>query len=518
MSFKLWRFKGGLPLLAKGKKTASSLAIQTAPTPEELIYPLTQHIGQAAVATVKVGDRVLRGQLIAKAEGFVSAPIHAASSGVVSGIAERQIPHPSGLKGLCICIKTDGLDEELPASPIADFRTLEAAEIVNIVREAGLVGLGGAAFPTAVKLGIKSDAQIKMLIINAAECEPYISCDDRLLKERAEKIIQGVEILLYLLKPEQAVIALEDHAAETYQVIKAALDKNANSAIQAVQIPTIYPTGSEKQLIKTLTGQEVPQGKIPADIGLVSLNVGTTYAVQQAVVEGKPLTSRITTVTGEGIKTPRNLEVRIGTPMSKLVAFCDGYTENAERIIMGGPMMGVALTDDAIPVVKATNCLLVPTKKEVVLEKQAMPCIRCGQCASVCPVSLLPQQMYWYSRSDQLDKAESYNVFDCIECGSCDVVCPSHIPLVQHFRYAKTAIKARKAEKQQSSHARDRFEAREERLAKEKAERAERSRLKRERLKNKAAKAEIAGSVERSNEKRQAKEPAEPLKPVAKEP
>jgi len=483
----LWSFNGGLPSLAEHKNESVNLPIEVAPVPTTLIYPLGQHIGQPAKSLVNVGDKVLRGQKIADAQGLISAPIHAGSSGIVTQIADHLIPHPSGFSAPSISIETDGLDKSAEQSPVDDFRQLSISELVNIIREAGIVGLGGAAFPTAVKLNTQnSSPKIDTLILNGAECEPYISCDDRLLKERSQLVIQGIEILLYMTGAKRAILAIEDNTPETFSCIEKTISEHKNPIITAVQIPTIYPTGGEKQLIKTLTGKEVPHGNIPADVGIVSTNVGTVHAVQQAVVEGKPLTSRIITVTGDGVKKPHNLEVRIGTPIKTLIEVCHGYTKLAERLIMGGPMMGFALLNDEIPVVKATNCILVASKEEVVTEKQAMPCIRCGQCASACPATLLPQQLYWFSKSDQLEKAEQLNLFDCIECGCCDVVCPSHIPLVQHFRYAKSALKVQKHEKHLSDIARDRFEARDARLAREKAERAERSRKKKAALKKKS--------------------------------
>ena len=500
---RLWSFHGGLPSLAEHKNESVNLPIEIAPIPNTLIYPLGQHIGNAAKPLVQVGEKVLRGQKIAAAQGMVSAPIHAASSGTVTQIADHLIPHPSGFSAPSITIETDGLDTETDYTPHVDFQQLTASQLVDIVREAGIVGLGGAAFPTAIKLNTQSKAvDIDTLILNGAECEPYISCDDRLLKERASRIVEGAEILLHMLGAKLAILAVEDNIPDTFTSIQSAITNNKNPAISAAQIPTIYPTGGEKQLIQTLTGKEVPSGKIPADIGIVSINVGTVHAIQQAVIEGKPLTSRIITVTGEGVKKPHNLEVRIGTPISALIDVCHGYTKHAERLIMGGPMMGFALSSDAIPVVKATNCILVASQHEAVTNKQAMPCIRCGLCASACPASLSPQQLYWFSRSDQLDKAAQLNLSDCIECGCCDVVCPSHIPLAQHFRYAKSALKVQNHEKQLSNIARERFEAREERLARDKAERAERSRKKKAALKNKPAKEEIDAAVSRSKTKK----------------
>lgn len=493
---KLWSFKGGLPALAEHKNDSSPVAIETAPVPSTLVYPLRQHIGNPAKPLVAVGEHVLRGQKIAEADGFVSAPIHASSSGVISDISEQLFPHPSGLSCQSISIKTDGLDQEVEAHSHADFRQLSILELVNIVHDAGIVGLGGAAFPSYIKIDNHShDWNIHTLILNGAECEPYISCDNSLLMERAQCVTEGIEILLHMLGAKKAILAIEDHAELTFAHLTKTLSDHNNEAIQVVQIPTIYPTGGEKQLIQTLTGREVPSGKIPANIGIVCINVGTVYAIQQAVVKGKVLTSRVVTVTGDGVSTPKNLEARIGTPISQLIDVCHGYTPQAERLIAGGPMMGFALSSDEIPLIKASNCVLVASKEEVVTHKQAMPCIRCGECASVCPVSLLPQQLYWHSRSDQLDKAASFNLLDCIECGSCDIACPSHIPLVQHFRYAKSMLKAQQHEKQQSDTARIRFEAREARIARDKAERAEKSRKKKAALKSKPVKDDVDTTV-----------------------
>lgn len=502
----LWRFNGGLHL-PDHKTLTSEHPIGLAAVPPRLIYPLQQHIGQAALPLVKAGDHVLRGQKIAEAHGAISASIHAGSSGTVREISSRPIPHPSGLTGDCIVIDTDGLDQVIHPSIESNYRHIEPSQLLRKIREAGIVGLGGAAFPTAIKLASKKDARpIKTLIINGAECEPYITCDDRLLKERGDAVIEGIEILMHLIRPEQAILAIEDNCPDTYQIMTNAALRNGNDRIRIVQIPTIYPTGGEKQLIKTLTGREVPSSGIPAEIGVVSINVGTTYAVRQAIMEGLPLTSRIMTITGAGVQNPQNLEVRLGTPIKDLVAQCGGYTPKAQRLIMGGPMMGFALMNDEIPVIKATNCVLVASAEEAILEKTAMPCIRCGLCANACPASLLPQQLYWYSRSEEYDKAEKYNLFDCIECGCCDVVCPSHIPLVQYFRSAKSEIKVRKHERHKADIARERFEAREQRLAEEKARRAEKARKKKQALDKKDTKKpgkdEIEAAIARSKAKK----------------
>ena len=502
----LWRFNGGLRL-PEHKSESSSRPIEAAQVSAQLIYPLQQHIGHAAQPQVKPGDHVLRGQKIAEADGAISASIHAGSSGTVHGIYELPIPHPSGLAGECIVIDTDGLDQSIHPTVEPEFRHIEPKQLLRKIREAGIVGLGGAAFPTAIKLTTKSDSRrIKTLVINGAECEPYITCDDRLMAERSDAVIEGIEIVMHMIQPDEAILAIEDTCPETFSLMTNAALRNGNPRIRVVQIPTIYPTGGEKQLIKTLTGKEVPSNGIPAEIGIVSINVGTTYAVRQAILEGLPLTSRVITVTGAGVAQPRNLEVRLGTPIKDLVAQCGGYTDEADRLIMGGPMMGFSLLNDDIPVIKATNCILVASGAEAILEKTAMPCIRCGLCANACPATLLPQQLYWYSRSEQYDKAEQFHLFDCIECGCCDVVCPSHIPLVQYFRSAKSDIKMRKHERHKADIARERFEAREKRLAAEKAERAAKARKKKQALENrqaaKAGKDEIEAAIARSKAKK----------------
>jgi electron transport complex protein RnfC len=471
---KLWRFHGGIHLPDE-KALSNGRPVSPAPIPKVLTIPLQQHIGAPARPLVAVGERVLKGQKIAEAQGYVSAPVHASSSGIVVAIEERAVPHPSGLAAPCVVIETDGEDQwaELP-EPMADYRNRDPSELRDRVRWAGIVGLGGAAFPTSIKLNPGSDKTIRTLIVNGAECEPYITCDDMLMRERAGQVLRGMRIVRHLLGAEECLIGIEDNKPEAIAAMRQAVaESDISYRVQVVAIPTLYPSGGEKQLIQILTGREVPSHGIPAQIGIVCQNVGTCAAVAEAVLEGRPLISRIVTLTGRGFGVPRNLEVRIGTSAADLIAHAGGLNRELAKLVLGGPMMGFALDERDVPITKAANCLLALTPEESPDPGPALACIRCGACAEACPVSLLPQQMYWYARAKDLDKAQDYNLFDCIECGCCAHVCPSHIPLVQYYRYAKTESWAREREKRQAEHARARHEAkvaRTERLERERQE------------------------------------------------
>lgn len=505
MKRRLWDYNGGLHL-AEHKALSNTKAAAIATIPRELIIPLSQSIGHPAEPIVVPGQRVLKGEKIAHSVGFLSASVHASSSGTVREIVEANVPHPSGLKARCIVVDTDGLDEEAPASGMVQYEELNASALISIVQEAGIVGLGGAAFPSSIKLNPGVNRTIKTLILNGAECEPYITCDDLLMREQAVAVIEGAKIILHTLGIKHCLIGVEDNKPEAIKALEKVRDELVYRNIDIVEVPTLYPTGGEKQLIKILTGNEVPAGEIPADIGIVCHNVGTASAIFDAVMGGKPLISRLVTVTGNGIHKPQNLEVPIGTPIHELVEQCGGYTDDAERLIMGGPMMGFALPNDNIPVVKATNSILVLAKSDLPEAEQPLPCIRCGKCAEACPMDLLPQQLYWYGRAKNGEKAQAYKLFDCIECGSCDVVCPSHIPLVQYFRATKSAVRISKSEQQKADNARQRNDARLLRIEQAKAERAERSRKKKAQLENKKKSQEsIEASVERAKNKKKAR-------------
>jgi len=475
--FKLWSFTGGVHLDTH-KESSSRAPLQTARLPKALIYPLQGRGGLNAKPLVEPGERVLKGQIIARDDSPMNPPIHAATSGVVRAVEERPLPHPSGLSDLCIVIDADGEDESAEFEGVADYRKLKPQELRERIHEAGIVGLGGAAFPTAVKISPGECREVDTLILNGAECEPYITCDDSLLRNFPDEVLGGAKILMHILRVERCLLGIESDMPEAIAALEAEWQRGDYCGIEIVPVPAVYPTGGEKQLIKVLTGREVPAKGIPADIGVVCQNVGTAAAIYKAIVRGEPLISRIVTVTGLGIRQPQNLLARIGTPIAELVEQCGGYTPPVQRLILGGPMMGFALPTDELPILKSANCVLAAGPQEVIGDKQAMPCIRCGECANACPVNLLPQQLYWYGRADNLERVLDYNLPDCIECGCCDYVCPSHIPLVQYFRAAKSKVAEKERERRKADHARERFEARQARKEREKLEKAEIARRK----------------------------------------
>ena len=397
---KLWKIKGGVhPPFHKDEST--QLPIQASGIPEELIIPIQQHVGEAAEPLVNVGDHVFKGQLVAKANAYISANIHASSSGEIIAIEDRVLPHPSGLKGLSIIVKTDGKDNWGKVgkyTTFADYKNIKQEDLLKRIHEAGIVGLGGAVFPTSVKVEGAEKNSIDTFIINGAECEPYITCDDMLMRERSNQIIEGIRIIQYMVEPKVCLIGIEDNKPQAIQAMQEACKNDAN--IHVVSVPTIYPSGDIKQLTKILTGLEIPTGTRSVNSGILGQNVGTVYSIYQAIVEGLPSISRITTVTGNGIQQPQNFETLIGTPFSYLATQAGGYTKMAEHLIMGGPMMGFTLEFDEIPITKATNCALFTSSTALHESNSAfdnqptLPCIRCGKCMEACPVNLLPQQMY----------------------------------------------------------------------------------------------------------------------------
>ncbi|WP_454913864.1 electron transport complex subunit RsxC [Stutzerimonas chloritidismutans] len=459
-ALKIWDIHGGIHP-PEHKDLSNRTPIQPAPLPKRLVLPLTQHLGAPAEPCVTLGEQVLKGQQIAVASGFVSAPLHAPTSGVVSFIGPQPYPHVSGMLANAIVIDSDGEDKWIDLHPQPDYRELERPALLELIRQAGISGLGGAGFPTAVKLSPPPTQTIRTLIINGTECEPYITADDLLMREKAAELVAGIEILAHLIQPQEVLIGIEDNKPEAIAAVRAAIGERP---FTLKVFPTKYPSGGEKQLIQILTGEEVPSGGLPADIGMLCQNVGTCVAIHDAVLLGKPLISRITTLTGEALARPMNVEVLIGTPVDELLAFAGLDQHRLNRLIMGGPMMGFSLPSLEVPVVKTTNCLLASTLEELPPPPPALPCIRCGECAEACPVSLLPQQLHFFALGQEHEQLKSHNLFDCIECGACAYVCPSNIPLVQYYRAAKGEIRELEQKQQKAEHSKQRFELRQERL------------------------------------------------------
>ena len=496
---RVFAFHGGIHP-PENKIQSTKRAISLAPIPSVLHIPLQQHIGASAKPCVNVGDKVLKGQRIADAQGKMSVPVHASSSGVVSAIANQVVPHPSGMQNLCISITTDGKDQWIEHEGLEDYKALSANKLVDYIRDRGIAGMGGAGFPTALKLCLGDDHIVNTLIINAAECEPYITSDDLLIRERAAQIIAGIDVLQHLIKPSHIIIGIEDNKPQACKALENAI-KGCKYAIDVVSVPTKYPSGGEKQLIKLLTNVEVPHGGIPADVGIVCQNIGTVYAINRAVYFGESLISRIVTVTGRAIAKPQNFEALIGTPFDTLLEAAGQKEHVTKRLIVGGPMMGYSIDSSAVPVIKTSNCIIAASAEEFPEAEPAQACIRCGLCEQVCPAQLLPQQLHWFAKSQEYDKAQQHNLFDCIECGACSYVCPSNIPLVQYYRHAKTTIREEAEDKRKSDIARERFEAkqmREQRAIDEKA-------AKRKERAEQAAKAQ---AEKKAAAEKQANEPA----------
>jgi electron transport complex protein RnfC len=471
---RLWDFPGGVHP-PQEKTLSNTQVIKTLPLPSHLYIPVKQHIGLEGDILVSVGDKVLKGQPLTASENPFSVPVHASSSGTVSHIGDHPAAHPSGLPQLTIAIELDGKDEAISTDGISEYAKENKNKIINAICNAGISGLGGAGFPTHIKSN--TIKPIDFLIINGIECEPYISSDDRLMREHAWQIRQGIDILRHLIKPKRVIIAVEDNKPEAFETMSIACQHQ--SEYQVVSVPTKYPAGGEKQLIQVLTSREVPSDGLPIDVGCIMYNVGTCFAIADAIIEGKALTQRVVTITGRAIGQPQNAWVKIGTPVSHLLSHCDFDVskQTYPRIIMGGPMMGFTLASSKIPIVKITNCILAPASKELPTVEEERACIRCSACADACPASLLPQQLFWYSKSKDYDKAQEYDLFDCIECGACAYVCPSEIPLVHYYRQAKGEIREQVHEKEQAQKARIRFEARKQRLEREKFEREEKHRI-----------------------------------------
>ncbi|QQQ67934.1 electron transport complex subunit RsxC [Pseudoalteromonas sp. GCY] len=465
-SGKLWQFPGGIHP-PEQKTLSNQQPIARLPLPDKLILPLKQHIGANGSLLVNSGDHVLKGQALTAPGTNWSLPIHAPTSGTIEAIKPMPSAHPSALPELSIILRPDGEDKWTPLNPISNISTLDNKQLIDIIHQAGIAGMGGAGFPTYVKAD--SPKPIEFLVVNGIECEPYITADDRLMREHAKEIIAGVEVLQGILKPQKVLFGIEDNKPEAIAAITAATQHNQDILVRSV--PTKYPSGGEKQLVKLLTSIEVPSAGIPADIGVLVQNVGTLFAIWQAIFEGKPLIERVVTVTGNTITQPSNVWALLGTEIKHLLDSQGFSPVEAQRVVMGGPMMGFTLPSVRIPVVKTTNCILAPDNQELAIPGDEKACIRCSACADACPQSLLPQQLQWFAKGKEYQKLEEYNLFDCIECGACSYVCPSEIPLVQYYRVAKADIREQKLEQVKAERAKERFEARKERLEREQEER-----------------------------------------------
>ena len=474
---KTWVTPGGVHP-PENKHQSVTQSIGQLPMPETLVIPLSQHIGAAAIPCVEIGQSVLKGQIIAKPAGMVSIPMHAPTSGTVSAIEHRPIAHSSGMLAPCIEITTDGTDTWIEHEGISDYEHISPRKLLEMVGNAGISGMGGAGFPSAVKLNPGRQRPIDTLIVNATECEPYITADDSAIRERAAEIVEGIKILSAILDhPHHIMIGIEDNKPEAIEALAPHVE---GTGISVVVFPTKYPSGGEKQLIYILTGKELPSGKLPADLGMVCINIGTTYAIKRAIIDGEPLVSRVTTVTGDAVGIQRNYDTLIGTPVSHMLAHNEYNEQAGGRVVMGGPMMGFTLPSAEVPIIKTTNCILAPSYQEIPDDEPAQPCIRCGMCAEACPASLLPQQLFWYAQAEDHERLEAHNLFDCIECGACSYVCPSNIPLVQYYRAAKGEIRHARDEKVKSDHARERFEFHKERIEQAEREKEEKRAARRE--------------------------------------
>ncbi|XQW83755.1 electron transport complex subunit RsxC [Thalassotalea piscium] len=468
---KFWKFHGGIHP-PQQKFLSTDKPIRKLPIPELLRIPVQQHIGEPGDILVSVGDHVLKGQPLTVANHPMVVPIHAPTSGKISSIEKSIIAHPSGLSELCIFLIPDGEDKWQKRNICPDYLQLTKEALIEKISQAGISGMGGAGFPTHIKLN--TAAKINYLIINAAECEPYITADDLLMREQSAAIVDGIKILDHLLEPTYILIGIEENKPEAIQALKQAtqsIDK-----IKVCVLPVIYPTGGEKQLIQVLTGKEVPSGALPSTLGIVMQNIATCFAIADAVINDIPLIRRVVTVTGKSVNKAQNVWALIGSPVEFLLKQCGCHQGNKKYIIMGGPMMGFSLPSFTVPIVKTTNCILAPDAAEIPDHDKEVECIRCGQCADVCPSQLLPQELQWSAKAHDQEALTQLNLFDCIECGACAYVCPSHIPLVHYYRVAKAEIRQQTLLDIKAEKAKQRFEARKLRLEREKLAREEKHR------------------------------------------
>ena len=466
---KIWDFNGGIHP-PEMKTQSNGTPLRQVPLAQRFVMPLKQHIGAQGELCVAEGQHVLRGQALTRGWGRM-LPVHAPTSGTVVAIAPHSTAHPSALAELSVIIDADGEDRWIEREGWQDYRSQSRETLIERIHQFGVAGLGGAGFPTGNKLQGGGD-KIETLIINAAECEPYITADDRLMQDCAAQVVEGIRILAHILQPREILIGIEDNKPQAISMLRAVLADARDISLRV--IPTKYPSGGAKQLTQILTGKQVPHGGRSSDIGVLMQNVGTAYAVKRAIVDGEPITERVVTLTGEAVSRPGNVWARLGTPVRHLLNDAGFCPSAVQMVIMGGPLMGFTLPWLDVPVVKITNCLLAPSATEMGEPQEEKGCIRCSACADACPADLLPQQLYWFSKGQQHDKATAHNIADCIECGACAWVCPSNIPLVQYFRQEKAELYAIGQEEKRAAEAKARFEARQARLEREKAARLER--------------------------------------------
>jgi electron transport complex protein RnfC len=497
----------------ENKQQSLQELIRTAALPAKLVIPLSQPGYAQPHILVQAGDKVLKGQALATGNPAMGLSAHASTSGTVTAIVDHAVPNMSGLSELCAIIESDGRDEWHRLPPI-DPDLVDADTLISRIHDCGISGLGGAGFPSHTKLR-GALAKVHTLVINAAECEPFITADHALMREHAGEIITGIRMLLQITGAAKCLIGIEDNKPDARDAMLAAIDAAFDDRITLVEVPTKYPSGAEKQLIWLLTGTEVPSGRITIQSGIMCQNVGTARAIARAILHGEALVSRVTTVTGAALGRPCNMEVLIGTPVAELLAQCDLDESRLSRVISGGPLMGFHLPHTDLPIIKITNCIIATTEAELPSPAPQQACIRCGFCTDVCPVSLLPQQLYWFSRSKELEKATQHNIMDCIECGACAYVCPSHIPLVQYYRATKAEIREAKEKERKAEYSKKRFDFHQERLEEQKRQdeqrRAERAALAKKRKEEAAApdqadaKDAIKAALERVNAKKAAK-------------
>ena len=473
----LWQIPGGIHP-PEFKALSSQSPIARLPLAERFIVPVPQ-VGETCTLAVQMGHSVAQGQALTVGEGFRHLPVHSPVSGTVIAIEEHPSNHASGLPVLCCVIENDHQQRvtDTVHSPLSrdDIEQMSSQEILTRIQHAGIAGLGGAAFPTHIKLTPASE--IELLIINGVECEPYITSDDLLMQQHSDEILRGIAIIHRLLKPQRIIIAIEDNKPQAIKQMQDALKLSTlpTASARVATIPTLYPSGGEKQLIQILTGQEVPSGSIPAHLGILVQNVATAFSIEQAVYCNAPLIERVVTLTGNNIGRPGNYWVPIGTPIKHLLDSTEFKGNHQSPIIIGGPMMGYMLPSREAPLLKGSNCVLAPDDQEIAPPSTEKPCIRCGECALVCPAKLLPQQLFWHAKAQEYDKAASYNLRDCIECGCCSYVCPSDIPLVEYYRIAKSALRVEAQEKKQAELAKQRFDSRTLRLEEEKRAREDKA-------------------------------------------